>query len=393
MRLRSLLRLAWPLQSAAVVLSCADCGSASDSEPTWLGTADTAGNGAIHVSNPESGTWGEGESWRLVEDLRIGAVAGDGPDVFGEIAAVGVSPNGLIHVIDGHDQEVRVFDPDGRHVRSFGRRGGGPGEFANAYSLDWDRSGRLWVVDPGNGRYAVFDSTGVLLFNAPRVVPGVIFPWLGGAAEDGYLYDVAVVQDDSDPARYIFYQIDEQGSIRRQLPPIEYRRSGPPLASLTLFWLTPRMTFTFDPGGSIWLANTGEYRIIQRTLEGDTLRVVDRRFTTTAVSPEERDSIAQQLRNAPPQLRDPPVPGMRPAIERLFIDPEGRLYVRPFDGPGASQSDFDVFDEDGRFLGTMVSDVKLTMFPALPDFLRDEVYGVTIDSLGVQYVVRALIKR
>ncbi len=347
----------------------------------------------IHVTNPESGLWKQGESWRLHEDLRIGAAVGDGADVFGEIAAVGVSPTGLIHVIDGHAQEVRVFSADGQHVRTFGRRGAGPGEFANAYSLDWDTSGRLWIVDPGNGRYAVFDSAGALLFHASRPVPGVIFPWLGGMGRDGTLYDVAAVQSGDGLTRYTFYRIGQHGKVELELSPIEYRHQGPPNASMTLFWLTPRKTFMFDPRGSLWFANTGEYRIVERSLAGDTLRVISRVFTPTPVSSAERDSIMRELRNVPPEYRNPTVPSMRPAIERLFTDGTGRLYVKAFNIRDAAGSEFDVFDEQGRFLGTMVSRVPIAMFPALPRFSHDEVYGVSTDSLGVQYVVRARIER
>jgi hypothetical protein len=312
--------------------------------------------------------------------------------VFGEIAALGVSPHGLIHVIDGHSQEVRVFDQRGEHVRSFGRRGGGPGELANAYSLDWDQDGRLWIVDPGNARYAVFDSAGVPLFTAPRSVPGVVFPWLGGIATNGLLYDPAASQE-GNVTRYQYYEIDREGNVARQLPPLEYRRSGPPLASMTLYWLSPRLTLAFDRRGATWFAHTGDYRIIQRDLDGDTVLVITRDFQPEPISAEELASIKLELQAAPPEFRDPPIPDARAAVGRLFIDPAGRLFASMLAAPSEPQSEFDVFDESGRYLGRLSSDVRLLTFPALPQFLDDEMYGVTIDSLGVQYVVRARIER
>src|SRR5687767_9138691 len=134
---------AWPVLACLLLSSC---GESSRPSVGWNGTIDTLANGVIQVRNPEAGVWGTDEGWRLVEELRIGSISGDGPDGFSEVTAVGVSPGGLIHVIDGQAQEVRVFAPGGTHVRTFGRRGGGPGEFQNAYSLNWDKLGRLWIT-------------------------------------------------------------------------------------------------------------------------------------------------------------------------------------------------------------------------------------------------------
>lgn len=174
-----------------LALFCPACGVGDGPGRDWPGVVDTLAGGVIQVRNPETGIWSDDEGWRIVEEVRIGAAAGDGPEAFSQIAAVGASPDGLIHVIDGHTQEVRVFTPAGEHVRTFGGRGAGPGEFTNAFSLDWDAHGRLWINDPGNNRYAVFDTAGSLLFRSPRRVPGLVFPWLGGFGRSGAYYDVA----------------------------------------------------------------------------------------------------------------------------------------------------------------------------------------------------------
>jgi hypothetical protein len=376
-----------------IALLSLSCSEPRRGESSWRGSIDTLASGAVHVRNPEQGVWAVGEGWKLVEELRIGSVSGDTPDGFSQVAAIGVSPSGQIHVIDEHAQEVRVFAPSGEHVRSFGRRGSGPGEFTNAYSFNWDVRGRLWISDPGNNRYAVYDTAGTLLVHVTRAVPGVVFPWLGGIGRDGYLYDVAVTPGADGVSDFTFYRIDADGAIVSALPPIDQPQSGRRLPSLTLLWLTPRRTFAFDERGYFWLANTGDYQITQRSFEGDTVRIVSRAYTPTPVSQAERDSIRRQLQSAPPESRDPPIPDVRPAIERIFVDREGILYVRAFGDDAEPDRGFDVFDAAGRFLGNLRSDVPLSMFPALPQFVNGSVYGVTTDSLGVSYVVRARIEK
>src|SRR5687768_5842596 len=83
-----------------VLIAYATCTETPRPGQVWRGSIDTLTGGVLHVSNPEHGTWPDDEHWQLVRELRIGSATGDRPDGFGEVAAVGVSPAGLIHVID-----------------------------------------------------------------------------------------------------------------------------------------------------------------------------------------------------------------------------------------------------------------------------------------------------
>ena len=64
--------------------------------------------------------------------LELGSFDGPGADVFGHISSVAVGLDGKIFVLDDLAQEIRVFDANGSHLYSFGRRGEGPGEFRYA---------------------------------------------------------------------------------------------------------------------------------------------------------------------------------------------------------------------------------------------------------------------
>ena len=95
------------------------------------------------------------------EVFRLGSV--DGPDeetLFGRVLGVQLDDDGNVYVLDGLAPAVRVFDSDGRYVRSLGGRGAGPGEFMRPNGLIITEDGRLWVRDTGNRRYEVFESDG-----------------------------------------------------------------------------------------------------------------------------------------------------------------------------------------------------------------------------------------
>ena len=96
-------------------------------------------------------------SWRRVRDeliytrtvLRIGAGDTDGPEAFGHIADVAVSPSGDIFALDEQAQEVRIFDSNGRFVQAFGGIGDGPKEFRYANGIALLGDGALVVSSRG----------------------------------------------------------------------------------------------------------------------------------------------------------------------------------------------------------------------------------------------------
>ena len=60
--------------------------------------------------------------------------------------------NGRLLVYDYGDARLKVFDPDGTWLWSFGRFGDGPGEFRNPADVMIGPNGLLWVLDQGAGR-------------------------------------------------------------------------------------------------------------------------------------------------------------------------------------------------------------------------------------------------
>ena len=77
---------------------------------------------------------------------RLGVLEGEGPEVFGEIADVVISPDNHLFVLDGQAQVVRIFDPTGDFMDEFGGEGDGPEELRGAYSIAIESSGAVLVV-------------------------------------------------------------------------------------------------------------------------------------------------------------------------------------------------------------------------------------------------------
>lgn len=81
-------------------------------------------------------------------------------DNFKEPSDVAVSKTGRIYVLDGVNNKIKVFGPDGAPIFSFGSEGKEDGGLMYPLGLDVDDSGTLYIADSGNHRVQVFDPDG-----------------------------------------------------------------------------------------------------------------------------------------------------------------------------------------------------------------------------------------
>jgi len=104
---------------------------------------------------------------KLLMTLGKAGVAGNGPDTFNAPSDILIAPDGSIFVADGHGGETNArivkFTKDGKFIKSWGKKGTGPGEFDAPHGFAMDSAGRLFVADRGNSRIQIFDQEGKFL--------------------------------------------------------------------------------------------------------------------------------------------------------------------------------------------------------------------------------------
>lgn len=386
------------LIATLLLLAAAACGDAGG--PGWAGSVDTLSSGQVVVSNPDAPLWAEGREWRLVEELRIGSLDGSGPDVFGQVRSLAVDNAGRIYVLESQAQEVRVFGPDGEHVRTFGRPGAGPGELSEPALAEFGPGGDLWVTDPDNNRVSVFDTTGAFVRSHP--VPGgfIIVPWPGGFDRDGsYYYPMPDFSAGDFRMNLVRHDMDMQAADTLSPPTDPIEREAFELARGQS---RMRASVPFDagfrrrlgPDGTLWGGFTGEYRLFQLSPDGDTLRTITRDFTPLPVTDTDRQQAREQLEWFTEQggkVDWSKIPARKPAFETFTLDRAGRLWVWPVTEQEEGR-ELDLFDLDGRYLGRITSPVPISANP-WPVITDEAVVAVTRSELDVAFVVRLRIER
>lgn len=406
------------LLSLLALAACADPGGdpAPGSGPL-VETREVVGDTLV-VRAISGSTWGEEAV--LVPEVEIGVLDGDEDYMFGQIRSLAVAQDGTIYAMDAQIPALRVYGPDGAHLGTWGRQGGGPGEFAQPDGgLAVLSDGRIAVRDPGNSRMQIYAPDGTPLETWP-VVPGgfntsnpmsvgrgdtLLTPlivdltvdirdWRTGLqriAPDGRVVDTLMVPESHYESAMV--EARREGSVSRNSVPYapqEQVRWHPD--GFFLHGIPERYAFSLlDPAGAVR---------------------VEREVELPAVAPAERDeAIAQtthSLRYTDPNWRwnGPSVPDRKPAYSGLFVGDDGRIWVFR-QGPGVEVDDadydpgdpdsvedrwqdsqlWDVFERDGTFMGTAEAPLTMSRFPT-PVFRGDRVWAVSRDEFDVQRIVR-----
>lgn len=315
---------------------------------------------------------GPGVSGRLEIRTRIGLDASHPHGSFAQITALAVDRLGRVYVADGLSREVKVFDSLGVHVRTLGRGGAGPGEFTFPAGLAWESDSRLWIRDAASSRYSVYDTAGNHLLDRRRPPIGS-YPGWPARFHDGRLIEAHV------GGGYRLIALDPEAPDRGAVAEYPFPLEGVPLEdwnpsflvrSENTVWrtaipFTEGYEWSLDYGGGIWIGDTREYRLVRRSLDGDTLLVTSYTATLPSVSDEDLRRALEELGPMTRELDPSEVPRRKPAFRRLIPREEGGVWLLR-EGEGSTWY-VDVLDSDGRLRAsyTLPVDPDLRVQPVL----------------------------
>ncbi|MEX2530121.1 MAG: 6-bladed beta-propeller [Gemmatimonadota bacterium] len=348
---------AFALLAAALLL-----GGCGESDPAEAGTIMSDSAGIVIVSHEREDRPAPLE---FVEEFRLGGSDTRPEEAFFQVGpgTIGVDDAGRIFVLDAQSRQVVIFDDTGRHLRSVGRSGDGPGEFGFPVGLTVAPEGEFGVLDISKRGIVSFSLDGEILPTVPfpagffggilhRTDDGSV--WQQQLVEDGAASDVLLRSGGADTIRIVHVDRPEMRPI--QLESCGMGFSGMlPVFHPTLRWAARDQT--------IVAATTAEYEI--SIFHG----VVETRRIRRAIPPlpaSERLAVEEQGEGMTVVLGDgrqvvcdsqevveqrgfAPV---TPAVGRIAIDREGGLWVQR-GGLREEPRAIDLFDADGDYRGTL----------------------------------------
>jgi hypothetical protein len=350
-----------------------------------------------------------GTSVRLVRELRIGALDGAPEYTFGRISSVTAGPDGSIFVVDAQVPVVRQYDAAGKHVRSFGRRGTGPGELQNPEAVAIAGS-QLVVRDIRNRRFVVYPLAGGEPSHWNYQSSSASFRPIVVHTDGAISTPFSFPRGNGDWQQAVL-RYDPDGAVRDTLntprfgaePVMLTVAAGPGggRASYSIAYL-PAPVWVFTAKRQFIGGLPSRYSVV--IVDGRSVKRIDRGTQPVTVSAEERNELMSSTERTIRSANDPnfkwngpEVPSVKPFYKEVRVDSEERIWVhlhgRSIRVEPTSPQDqvmyrepviYDVISSAGRYLGQI-------RFPdgfVLHHIQGSQVWGTERGELDVQYVVR-----
>ncbi|UCE40900.1 MAG: 6-bladed beta-propeller [Candidatus Aminicenantes bacterium] len=310
------------------------------------------------------------------EELNIGVEEGDEHYQLYRPQDIKVTDNGDIYVIDWREDHLRVYDKEGKYLRTVVQKGRGPGEFETPASFDFLSDGRVVILDGRNRQVSILDKNGV--YQSGFKVEGYCSDLVVDGQDQLYFEKnlpkevdvVGVTQIIED--RMNIYRAGLNGKmlldygVHRGIK-MSYTRtrqgsmSGSSPYAHTTVW-------TVDDEGKLYLGYNEYYRLDVFDPEGESIFGFGREFVPIKYE----------------NYRGPPNPEFWSAFSRFLIfDDDGNLWLWHHTGKEKEEGyEYDVFSPDGIY-------AKQVVVPHRIHRIKDEkAYCIIRNEEGFSFIKR-----
>jgi hypothetical protein len=305
-------------------------------KPLWKGTISTE-NGVTIVQNPKQPMYGE-DILAIEEDLSIGESASSDDYLFSSIRAIAVDDAGNIYVLDRKDNHILVFDNTGKHLRTFGRAGQGPGEFTLPLTMGLTNRNEIVIEDYRN-RLAYYSTEGEHIRDLPIAKTRVARVKVDSR---GNILGIVIKRDEED-SRYEVQKFDPEMNLIHTL-------DSTPTPSADNQGFNPfrgSIYYAYDKDDRVITGISDRYEIKIYDTTGNLIKKIRREYDPVEITEEEKKEATESM---PPDLKLV-MPKYHSAYQWLMTDDEGRIFVMTQERiPGERGYYHDVFDTEGRYL-------------------------------------------
>jgi len=299
-------------------------------------------NGVTVVSNPLKPVKlpGMPATLKLTEDLCIGKETKDENYMFSRLGSIQVDDDGNIYVLDTKEILVKVYDKNGKHLRTFGKKGQGPGEFQSALRMYMAEREKLTFLDTGNKRFSYYSLNGECLKETS------CGKWnLDEALADskGSIYG-ETLSIELDGVKQKLLKFDPQFKQVSELADLEVKMKPPsvnPIPVKFFFMVTKKDDL-------IW-AKASIYELNVINSKGEKIKKIVKDYNSVKITDAEKAKLIKE------KYEDSLLQGIKlewpenyPPLYYFALDDRGWIYVSTHEKDVKGNIYFDVFDAEGR---------------------------------------------
>ena len=332
-----------------------------------------------YVRNPSNPLYGE-LTLLLIEDLSIGGEE-DEKSSFYRGVDLAVDDTENIYILDKGNCRVQKYDLRGNYLRSFGRKGQGPGEFLSPTTICL-LNGKLLAYDIDQSRISIFGQQGELMGSLP--LREKVYFW--GPMTDNQIAAQTFSFRENDRTSDIVL-FDGSGIMKKTIASY-----NSPMGALlhgaligTLNGLDPRLFMRIlSPQWGVF-GYSDRYELNLFDNRGEITVVIQKDEEAREISKHDRDKIIDSEINLwlkrKIRLQKQEVTKVykftkySPFYFNIIVDDRQRIYTlkRPDD---ESSLNYDLFDKDGRY----VFKIKISPRVSISLIKKGHIYSTYVDD-------------
>lgn len=340
-------------------------------EAEWKGTIEEIEGGSV-VKNPKVPMYGK-EVFQMEEELSIGEEGKGDEYMFSVARDIAVDEEERIYVLDSKEAHIKVFDKNGRYIKTIGRKGQGPGEMNSPSSIQITAQKKIAVNDSSARKIHFFTLEGKFLHAVSQRNMGFftdpIIDKQGNIIASYFIMDNEVT--------YVLKKFDSQ---LKELFPL-FSKVILKYPDFNPFF--PKSYWGIIKGDNIIWGFADKYELFIIDNAGKTVKKITREYDPIKITDEEREISTEQLAEGVNLIWNE---HHNPFIY-LCVDDLGYIFTRTYERLlDSSEYYYDVFDADGKY----IAKIPLKSRPYV--ITKSKLYTIEEDQEGCQLVKRYHIK-
>lgn len=296
--------------------------------------------------------------------FELDCVIGESDDPeksFSEVSTFVVDDNEILYALDFKDRKIKVFDKEGKFIRSFGEQGQGPGELDMPAGIHLTPDNKLLIEDALQRKLVYFTLEGTYLSHVSFADRLALVNLLMGP--NGHFLG-RELKLEGEKMFFVVKKFDPELKPQFSIDQIEFAIPVPGSGN-KIDLMDMLSIYQFDSSGNIYYGRNIRYEIKVYSSDGTHLKSIQKEYDPQKVTEEDIEEILNRIPDVGPinvkELFN--FPEKFPPFQYFTLDEEGRVFVRTWN-KGKNQGEFitDVFDSEGRYIARFPSKMDIRVW-------------------------------
>ena len=358
--------------------------SCQEKGKSWKGTIQEK-DGVMVVKNPDE-PLNKADVFLLKEDFYITSEDMDEEFIFQDLYDLVVDEDENIYVSDMNAAHILVFDKNGKHIRTIGKKGQGPGETTRPLSICISPPDKLLVQDVGQFCVHYFSLKGDFLEKHSTTTIGANFGYPKVDSKGNIIAGYLIFGKETKTYTAKFNSELKPLFTVSSLPVVSKPSDGSSRAVFDFFELTrgTNMVWDITRNDNILWGHFTKYEIHVFSPEGTHTKSILKANNPLKITEEEKERLLEESVPGNSPLRaSVEFPNNYPVFLIFTSDEEGRIFVQTYEKTQDREKDYyDVFDSEGKFIA------KIALKSRPYAWKNKKLYTIELDDDGFQKIKR-----